>query len=618
MKSVIETENYIYENGVYRSAFWIYIPYGRGLDIDTNEARALSRPPQLENCEVLTYQFFKNLSHSEWIAYLGDISKKGDVADELDAEHSNDGMRRNIAENYPRDLATYDSLRSDESATLPLYRWVMEVRANSLDKLDEQIQVIERDYKEGQYKNFTKWVILIPTISTTYKEIKAIFNENLGNDNKESNTGTHYSYSGLDFFETTTLQDRLGIPIGDDIYSSETIVGNRAKRSKVVIDFHRNIKRKAIIAFPKSMSLPEYRLSPTPIDPNGSIAPLASVVGQGIANQLIVEGQRVVHYNLNGYSYDRLENTNEFIDKPEFYQKIPIDQVLVNAMQPYGTKEQEAIFHETFKRKITLLFNISKNYTLTKSDIVLLEEATQEAFDEYWADNPIFRKLVGTKPELFVTISKVIEELSSKASVAQAQGNFERSDQLTDLRISLETSIGESRAFSRRTQFVMPDTAELVLDCYGKSEKMAVMQLVNTANFIVNELSEGDAIFIHGCDKVPPQVFKDYLNDELEIIAAQKKIRIFYLLDTTITTNATSIEDYEGVLYENFDRDFDIHIIGHIAPESFGKLELLFHNHFNDQMRTDMTTDSVDGRGMFRRYITKDCCMLDISEKILL
>ncbi|MFS6325109.1 hypothetical protein SUT38_11485, partial [Streptococcus agalactiae] len=320
----------------------------------------------------------------------------------------------------------------------------------------------------------------------------------------------------------------------------------------------------------------------------------------------------VVHYNLNGYSYDRLENTNEFIDKPEFYQKIPIDQVLVNAMQPYGTKEQEAIFHETFKRKIALLFNISKNYTLTKSDIVLLEEATQEAFDEYWADNPIFRKLVGTKPELFVTISKVIEELSSKASVAQAQGNFKRSDQLNDLRISLETSIGESRAFSRRTQFVMPDTAELVLDCYGKSEKMAVMQLVNTANFIVNELSEGDAIFIHGCDKVPPQVFKDYLNDELEIIAAQKKIRIFYLLDTTITANATSIEDYEGVLYENFDRDFDIHIIGHIAPESFGKLELLFHNHFNDQMRTDMTTDSVDGRGMFRRYITKDCCMLDI------
>ena len=616
MKTVIETENYAYDNGLYKALFRIYIPYGRGLEITTNEARALFRPTQLEGCEVMIFKKSGNLTHSQWVSYLGDTSKKGDVEDELDGARSKDDLRQNIIKSTPLDYNSYEKLKSDETATLPQYKWSLVIFAETLEKLERQIEQIQMDYHEGEAKEFTKWVILIPAIATTYNDIKAIVGESLDHNDNKSDTNTHRGYSGLDFYETTTLQDRLGTPIGQDIYSSETVVGTQRKRARVVVDFERNVESKAIIAYPKSMSLESYRLSPTEKEPQGVVAPFASVIGQAIANQLTVEGRRVVHYNLNGYSYDRLENATEFIDKPEFYQKINLEDVVVNALQPFGPKSQERYFYESFQKKIILLFNIAREMTLTKSDKIKITAAVVEAYSAYWDKNPVFRNLMQVKSELFIQLSDVLDKLNREDEVAEAKGNYERSDQFSDLYTSLSNAIEESRVFAQRTKFVMPETAELVLDCYGLSQKMALLQLVNTINFVIYNLSKGDAIFIHGTNLIPPEVFSSYLNSELEI-AKNKGIRIFFLFDTTFAKEELSIEDYKGVLYKNFDKDFETHIIGYIPPEMFSIVENLYNNKFNIQMKNDMTTDLVDARALLRRHKTKDSIMFDGGDLLI-
>lgn len=617
MRNVIETENYVYDNGHYIAVFRIYIPYGRGMDITTNQARALFRPTQIEGCEVMTHQKSGNLTHAQMVSYLGDISKKGDISEELGGAHNNDDLRQNIIYSLPRDLAEYDKHKTDETYTIPQYHWSMVIYAETLEKLEKQIIRIQTDYKEGQEKEFTKWVILIPAISSTYNDLKKIFSENINHNDRDSDTITHENYSGLDFYETTTLQDRLGVPIGDDIYSSEVLVGSSTKRSKVVVDFHRNVMKQAIIANPREMGVPEYRLKPTKTEPNGSIAPLSSVMGQAIANQLIVEGKKVVHYNLNGFSYDRLENTREFIDQPAFYQKIKADEIIINGLQPFGLKEQEQLLYDSFKKKTTILFDIARNFTLTESDKLLIEEAVKHVYSEYWKKNALFRNLVNVKSELFKTYANLTEYLNTKMGEAEGIGDFNRKTQIEDLATSIQTVIGESNSFARRTTFEYPKTAELVIDCANISPKVAISQLVNTINFIVHNLEEGDAIFIHGTEIIPPEVFKEYLNTELQVQAFRKNIRVFYLFDTTFTNNNRSIEDYEGILFENFDKDFDIHFIGYTASENFSKVENLFHNKFNPQMKVDMTSDIWHGRGMFRRNRTKDSIMLDVRELLL-
>ena len=59
---VIENGNYIYENGWYKSIFWIYIPYGRGIDLTLSQIKEIKRVVQLEGCQIRFTYKSKNIT----------------------------------------------------------------------------------------------------------------------------------------------------------------------------------------------------------------------------------------------------------------------------------------------------------------------------------------------------------------------------------------------------------------------------------------------------------------------------------------------------------------------------------------------------------------------------
>ena len=138
----------------------------------------------------------------------------------------------------------------------------------------------------------------------------------------KNSTTMQYRYTGLGFYKKGVLQDNTGIPLGFDIYSSETLE-QESKKSRVVINFNKRTKTRALVAIPRLSRMEDFRLDNGKED---NKAPLSSVVGQLIANDIIIGAKvkstktqgllgvpQVVHLSLNDFAYDLLHGQELWI-----------------------------------------------------------------------------------------------------------------------------------------------------------------------------------------------------------------------------------------------------------------------------------------------------------------
>ena len=501
------------------------------------------------------------------------------------------------------------------------------VKAKSVELLQEQIELALEHYKKGPYKDFTQYIELVPMLGAEYKTIKEVLTSDLSILDKSSDTNLQIDYALIDNFESGVLQDEmLPMPIGSDVNSTKTKHGSITRKAKVLFDFNGHTSHQAIIAIPKDKSLKSYKYANKY---NDNVVPTASMLSQAAANQIVLTNHiseetgekhkhKVAHMVLNGFSYKDVANTEMYLDNPNLFTVVDMNRAAINPLQPTGSLEEQDYLYSSFTKKISTLLNSAYDFEFEKSALLVIEKAVKNAFSKRWGDEDNEKKLVGQDNQIFPGLSAFTDFIKKAKAEYLAESMGGKAEDV-DTVIDIVTSIVEERKslLGKKTNFVTPKAYQTYYDFTSiSSDELKVVQFINSINTVMTSLKEGDCLIIHGFDKIPPQAFKDYLKYELQERAKKKGVRVIYSLDTFLTGNGYTINDYKGIVYSDFDKDFDWQIHGYVPIDKFYELERLYLRKFNDRVKVNITL-ITEARVIVRRSSTLTLSMVDIGEMIV-
>lgn len=626
MKYVLEKRNYSYDNGIYRAIFRIVIPYGRGVGITVEDVLAIIKPQKIPDCEIYSIRPRDNISHRRTLEFLGDINKKGNPEDDMEGGSSSDELKQNLSILPTRDWHEYGTIQSEEDLGSVIYSWYMVIEAKDLQKISEQYESIVTHWKitDEETKRITKYVELIPLDNQQVKKLSTILWKSNDLTDMKNSTTMQYRYTGLGFYKKGVLQDNTGIPLGFDIYSSETLE-QESKKSRVVINFNKRTKTRALVAIPRLSRMEDFRLDNGKED---NKAPLSSVVGQLIANDIIIGAKvnpktgatkvpQVVHLSLNDFAYDLLNEQELLIRRASYYDRVDMSTVSINPLQPFGKFDEESELYSQFQDKIATIIDIMSDYTLDNSSKNNIRNAVQNTYAKYWSDKVDTRSLLTTNNMSFDTISSVINDIDRSLRLAESQNREKKVDRLDDISMSIKRAIGEvGRVLSSHTTFEPSKSRQVYYDFSRLSDRMKVVQFVNSLNIIISRMSKGDCLIIHGVDRIPPKVFADYAKKEVVERCEARGIRVVYLFDETMTGNGRSFIEYSNILYEDFYDSLDYQILGYTPSDSLPQLENLYRNSFNTQVKVDISASGAKGRVMFVDKSTMHNEVVDIAREL--
>lgn len=626
MKYVLEKRNYSYDNGIYRAIFRIVIPYGRGVGITVEDVLAIIKPQKIPDCEIYSIRPRDNISHRRTLEFLGDINKKGNPEDDMEGGSSSDELKQNLSILPTRDWHEYGTIQSEEDLGSVIYSWYMVIEAKDLQKISEQYESIVSRWKitDEETKRITKYVELIPLDNQQVKKLSTILWKSNDLTDMKNSTTMQYRYTGLGFYKKGVLQDNTGIPLGFDIYSSETLE-QESKKSRVVINFNKRTKTRALVAIPRLSRMEDFRLDNGKED---NKAPLSSVVGQLIANDIIIGAKvnpktgatkvrQVVHLSLNDFAYDLLNEQELLIRRASYYDRVDMSTVSINPLQPFGKFDEESELYSQFQDKIATIIDIMSDYTLDNSSKNNIRNAVQNTYAKYWSDKVDTRSLLTTNNMSFDTISSVINDIDRSLRLAESQNREKKVDRLDDISMSIKRAIGEvGRVLSSHTTFEPSKSRQVYYDFSRLSDRMKVVQFVNSLNIIISRMSKGDCLIIHGVDRIPPKVFADYAKKEVVERCEARGIRVVYLFDETMTGNGRSFIEYSNILYEDFYDSLDYQILGYTPSDSLPQLESLYRNSFNTQVKVDISASGAKGRVMFVDKSTMHNEVVDIAREL--
>lgn len=631
----IENGNYVYDNGWYKSVFRVYVPYGRGLGLTTEQVMAIRKVEQLEGCNIRFTYKSKNIPHETLVSYVNKSDKKAKAGANLEEKGDTSAYRDAIKYGYQAHWGEYGNTKTEPNSTAVQHIMYLFCKAKDIEKLTKQIELIKDIYKKGEQKEFTQYIELVPLLGKEYKTMKNVFTSDMYLLDKDTDTNLQTHYSGIDNFESGVLQDENGTPIGADVYSAIARSAGVSKQSKILFDYNSYTNTQALVAIPKGMSLENYYYNNKM---QNNVVPIASVIGQSIANHIILNSHiapietrnkelqnttnhKVAHIVLNGFNYRNIANTNMYIENKKLFNTIDMNLAKINPMQPTGDREEIDSLFSSLQKKISTLLNVSYNYNLEKSAIQVIENAVIDVFNgTRWGENSEDKKILGQDPTIFPDISDVIEKLLQKKAEYLADHMTDEAGNMEVL-INATSSIVTERKnlIAEKTRFVIPFSYQTYYDFSTiSSDNLKIVQLINSINTIISNLNDGDCLIIHGTDLIPPKVFEDYLNFEIRNRTINKGIRVVYCMDSFISGQGHKIYEYKDILFENYDKDFDYLIQGYVPNNSFDKIEELYYpEKFNDNLKMDWTYDNVKARALIRRSSTLKTALCDISRGLI-
>lgn len=606
--AVIETRNYVYENGWYKAIYLVHVPYGRGIAVSDQDIQALKNFEKIEGCDYRFTHKHITITHDELMAYASEADKRGKAGENVKEDGDSDDLREVIAKYFGLHWSLYGSLKSNPNATGVVFMMFISLKATSLEQLRKQLEVIESHYKKGKQKSFTQFVELIPMLGEEYKSIKNLLRTDIALGDKNSDTNLQWFYSGIDNFRAGVIQDDYGTPIGSDVYSSVSTEAGITKKSRVIFDFDKSLNKKGLIAIPKDMSIRYYR------DKNGNTIPLTSIVGQAGANQIMLT-HKVAHVVLNGYSYENMANSELYIENDRLFQTVNMNEVAINPLQPTGEESELDFLYTSLQEKLATMIEVASEFTIAETDKEIIREAVQNTLVTFWGENLTDKKILGVSSEVFPEIADFANHIDlSKYSYLKDQMSG-RAEEVDNLYKIVKRIIQERRTLiGRRTNFEVPESRQTYYDFSPiENPQLRLVQLINSLNTIVSSLNRGDCLIVHGTDVIDPRIFKNYLNQELRERASKKGVKVIYLFDSFISGYGHKITEYKGVLYDNFDRDFGFQMLGYVPQSDFATFEGLYTQRFNDRVRADLTLDKVEGRVFLKRRSTLQVSMVDLG-----
>lgn len=617
---LIEERNYTYKDGYFSTLLKVYVPFGLGTELEVSDVIRLFDTVILEGVQIayvtkhqrMTKKYYDKLidKFRDTSIMENNLSSSKNEAENRKVDGSSDDIGSTIRVKKKEHRQQYQQTQAEQE-TAAVYRWDFKLKCESAELLDRQLQAIRDNFDgiaDGDTAN--KKLKGINLVAYTGKQLHALNDLfiNLIEEDRDNAVSTQENYAGLDFFISTSLKDDNSVVVGYDIFSRQL--------SKVMIDFVGSMSKNAVIAVPESQSVDFFTDKRT-----GKPTPTSSILAQAVANQFSLERRKVAHIVLNGYDYRRVKGA-KYNNFEEAFEVVDMALTSINPLQLEGERERQAIIYQNIQNKLSLIMNILLDFSLDTGSYTAIKGAVSDVLSRgFWSDNatlyPLKAKLVGQMRETYPLVSNVITALKRDMSSQSVSNTDMKIDRLNTLINILEQALNDNKnLIGRATTLSQIDKEQTYYDFRNVgADKYKMVQFVNLLNNLSQMLSRGDLLVIHGTQILDSRVFDEYIKAELEEVY-QKGVRVLFSFDNTSEPYHSSIFTLGGKLYHTFPVDIDWSFIGYVPQTDFKMVENLFNEPMNESMRVNLTTPSLQGRGIFYRFKTKTLHFVDLMPKI--
>lgn len=479
-----------------------------------------------------------------------------------DAEHETTGDRR-LKELMVEDLDRASRGESQNESVVDAHIYVMLV-SDDPDKLYTQLRKLNTTYKDNM--NGIELVSVAGNQEHLFKRML------------DSPEGTKYEYTwmsadfaGNDHAVRKGLDDAKGIAVGEitESYSSGT----------ALMSISESIKKRALVASYPSSSVIDFEEYD---DLTGS-----SLWGQRIANDAMTHDHRVFHIVMNGFHYEADEETYEGQEERKFacppimnseLEHIDLAKGGLNPLEMFGDLDDVVDIYNTNLSKIVQMFHLMSERALTTSQRTMLRKALNQFYmsRDMWKDdaeeNPRNTRIVNLRHETVPLMGQFVQDLTNMLSRANMMDSAKEQEDAKLLKDVLEISLQSYRAiFNRHTSLPDPRDVQKMQIYYDLSRlmnqpDMLEAQFLNAFDYISQATKPGDIIMIHGMNRLSLETL-DILSGRIEN-ASRKGARLVYLFDnigsgsTKSKIERADVFNTDGLLYQNFDNDFDYTILG--------------------------------------------------------
>ena len=479
-----------------------------------------------------------------------------------DAEHETTGDRR-LKELMVEDLDRASRGESQNESVVDAHIYVMLV-SDDPDKLYTQLRKLNTTYKDNM--NGIELVSVAGNQEHLFKRML------------DSPEGTKYEYTwmsadfaGNDHAVRKGLDDAKGIAVGEitESYSSGT----------ALMSISESIKKRALVASYPSSSVIDFEEYD---DLTG-----ASLWGQRIANDAMTHDHRVFHIVMNGFHYEADEETYEGQEERKFacppimnseLEHIDLAKGGLNPLEMFGDLDDVVDIYNTNLSKIVQMFHLMSERALTTSQRTMLRKALNQFYmsRDMWKDdaeeNPRNTRIVNLRHETVPLMGQFVQDLTNMLSRANMMDSAKEQEDAKLLKDVLEISLQSYRAiFNRHTSLPDPRDVQKMQIYYDLSRlmnqpDMLEAQFLNAFDYISQATKPGDIIMIHGMNRLSLETL-DILSGRIEN-ASRKGARLVYLFDnigsgsTKSKIERADVFNTDGLLYQNFDNDFDYTILG--------------------------------------------------------
>ncbi|BBD87531.1 hypothetical protein SA58113_p20087 (plasmid) [Staphylococcus argenteus] len=396
---------------------------------------------------------------------------------------------------------------------------------------------------------------------------------------KNDYTWMSSDFAGNDHAVRRGLDDDNGVSVGS---LTEDYTGGQA-----LMALYESIGKKAIVGSYESSSVFEYDTYP---ELTG-----ASLWGQRIANDAMINGHRVFHVVMNDFEYgaddfniEGEDNETKFICPVSLENdigRVDLSKGNLNPIEMFGDKKRDKenisqIFN-TNVRKLRHMFNLMSGRTIKDRQKPMLEEAliqfyiSKNMWDKDAEKYPNSVRLFGLNPETVPKMGSFTTQLTQLILKNAKNKEYTLEDDIRDAR-ELQTVMKNALARYRsivNTTTTLPDPKSInKMQMYYNLNKlshdpdMMEAQFLNIINYVITASEKGDVIMLHGLDRISLETL-NILKSRLDT-ATRQGIKMVYLFDTIggndYKTNVTyaNVFNTEGILYQSLDVDFGYTILG--------------------------------------------------------
>lgn len=524
-----------------------------------------------------------------------------------DADHETSGDRR-LKDLMIDDMERASQGESQNESAVDCHIYIMLV-SDSPDKIAEQLRKLNTSYSDNM-----NGLELISVAGDQERMFKRMLDAPEGS--KYDYTFMSADFAGNDHAVRKGLDDARGIAIGEitESYASGT----------ALMAISESVKQSALVAAYDSSSVIDYEEFN---DLTGS-----SLWGQKIANDAMTLKHRTFHIVLNGFHYEADEERYEgeegnlkFAAPPivnSQLEHIDLAKGGLNPLQMFGELENVTEIYNTNLQKIAEMFYLMSDRALSSNQKNLLRKALNEFFTgrDMWKkdaeENPLNTRIINVRNETVPVMSEFLYDLTNilnSASLTELESEKVDAKALKD---TLELGLQSYRSiFNRTTTLPSPKDIKKYQVYYDLSRlinqpNMQEAQFLNAFDYILQAAEKDDIIMIHGVDRLSVETL-EVIKQRIQS-AKRKNIRFVYLFDKIGSGQYKSKVTYadvfntDGILYTNFDNDFDYTILGSMTKQDLNKYQEKVKQQLTTNLKETLTASGLQGKTQYQIRRTGD------------